>query len=419
MSSPTSYLSNKTYSMVRTTSSVRTPNWKKLKTLPPINNYTKSEVTYREVMGLVKYHIVYSNSTNLIQTFYEGYMAFASDNTEPDVDADDPSQRAIAKLMDEAKFGRTSTLTTMAEAHKTALTVAKTATKLYKAISALKKLHLGDFTNALGVTSTATQTRYFNRTKSQLLRFQKKPNAHVGKYRQRYHQQRLEAFIGDTWLEYSYGWKPLLNDVYNHAEALAAFMTNHGNVVRLIKGRAKTERKSEWSDKVLWDNGVVAYRRFQSLISRRWVEYGVYFKIPEGQLSAANVFGLTNPWVVAWEIVPFSFIADWFIPIGTALESLTAYDGLIFHSGYKSVRDTKTKTRIFRPSGQVGVDGSGRNVDFSGANLQYDYNSLYINRANIFAWPGYGLPKFKDPRSFAHAASALALLDSLFNKNRR
>lgn len=31
--------------------------------------------------------------------------------------------------------------------------------------------------------------------------------------------------------------------------------------------------------------------------------------------------GLLNPEIVAWELLPFSFVADWFIPIGSYLEA--------------------------------------------------------------------------------------------------
>jgi hypothetical protein len=35
-----------------------------------------------------------------------------------------------------------------------------------------------------------------------------------------------------------------------------------------------------------------------------------------------GLFGLVNPFEVAWEIVPFSFVADWFLPIGRYLSAL-------------------------------------------------------------------------------------------------
>jgi hypothetical protein len=38
--------------------------------------------------------------------------------------------------------------------------------------------------------------------------------------------------------------------------------------------------------------------------------------------------GFTNPLEVAWELVPFSFAADWFVPVGSWLSGLDALLGL-------------------------------------------------------------------------------------------
>ena len=40
------------------------------------------------------------------------------------------------------------------------------------------------------------------------------------------------------------------------------------------------------------------------------------------QLSTPRSLGLTDPLSVAWELIPYSFVVDWFYPIGTYLENL-------------------------------------------------------------------------------------------------
>jgi hypothetical protein len=39
-------------------------------------------------------------------------------------------------------------------------------------------------------------------------------------------------------------------------------------------------------------------------------------------MSEIRQMGVLDPLSVAWEVLPFSFVADWFIPIGTYLENL-------------------------------------------------------------------------------------------------
>jgi len=46
------------------------------------------------------------------------------------------------------------------------------------------------------------------------------------------------------------------------------------------------------------------------------------------QLSAPRSLGLTDPLSVLWEITPYSFVVDWFIPIGTYLENLNTIPSL-------------------------------------------------------------------------------------------
>jgi hypothetical protein len=50
-------------------------------------------------------------------------------------------------------------------------------------------------------------------------------------------------------------------------------------------------------------------------------------KIIPDSVRNVSALGLTNPALVGWELVPFSFVVDWFTPIGSWLESLTAFEG--------------------------------------------------------------------------------------------
>jgi hypothetical protein len=42
----------------------------------------------------------------------------------------------------------------------------------------------------------------------------------------------------------------------------------------------------------------------------------------EEELSFGRSLGLTDPLSVVWEIIPYSFVVDWFLPVGTYLENL-------------------------------------------------------------------------------------------------
>jgi hypothetical protein len=42
-------------------------------------------------------------------------------------------------------------------------------------------------------------------------------------------------------------------------------------------------------------------------------------------LSTSRALGLLDPLTVVWEIIPYSFVVDWFLPIGSYLENLAVF----------------------------------------------------------------------------------------------
>lgn len=53
-------------------------------------------------------------------------------------------------------------------------------------------------------------------------------------------------------------------------------------------------------------------------------------RVTNPNLLLASRLGLTNPASIAWELVPFSFVVDWFGTVGEFLASWTDFDGLEF-----------------------------------------------------------------------------------------
>lgn len=50
--------------------------------------------------------------------------------------------------------------------------------------------------------------------------------------------------------------------------------------------------------------------------------------ITNPNLAMISQFGLANPLAIAWELVPFSFVLDWFVNVGDYLSSLTDFVGV-------------------------------------------------------------------------------------------
>lgn len=116
------------------------------------------------------------------------------------------------------------------------------------------------------------------------------------------------------WLEYSFGWAPLLQDVYTALNVLSQPVPSGP-----VRGRGK----EFWSSPL--PQAFATYGR---------CEMGGTVEITNPNLYLLQNYGLANPLVVAWEIIPFSFLVDWVFDVGTCLGAVTDLLGCNVKSAY-------------------------------------------------------------------------------------
>jgi hypothetical protein len=115
--------------------------------------------------------------------------------------------------------------------------------------------------------------------------------------------------IAGRWLELQYGWQPLLSDTF---EAVRAFHEiSQGPRKSLFKARVA---------KVGWFEGSQSPSTYSHLYKESLQRQIIFEQYEE--MTAERQLGLTDPLSVAWEIIPYSFVVDWFVPIGTYLDNL-------------------------------------------------------------------------------------------------
>jgi len=113
--------------------------------------------------------------------------------------------------------------------------------------------------------------------------------------------------VGETWLAVQYGWAPLANDLSEAIDAINAWKNKYS------KARVKAVKNSV---------GIIDLRADGSTKSQNcpYVTRFSYTVELRERLTTWHTLGLNNLASVIWEKIPFSFVADWFIPIGTYLD---------------------------------------------------------------------------------------------------
>jgi hypothetical protein len=138
------------------------------------------------------------------------------------------------------------------------------------------------------------------------------------------------------WLAYSYGWKPLLSDAVGSATFLYDYF-HRTEKPRYIFRKRVAGPEANMSQVRAFD--YIASWLFTREAKRTSVgTAGLLVEIQSmSQHTQAQLgVGLTDPLLLAWELVPFSFVFDWFVDIGGWLENASSLQGLTVLTGWEA-----------------------------------------------------------------------------------
>lgn len=221
-------------------------------------------------------------------------------------------------------------------------------------------------------------------------------------FRKLRHQPRKgwDKELASRVLEFQYGVRPLIADIYGSMEALANAQYGPGRVGKPFKVRASI--KSGDGTSIAWERDGGGYLPVNGFTSQKWEVAVVLWFSPKNELlKSPSELGMTNPLAVGWELLPFSCIVDWVYPAGDWLNTLDAALGLEFRGGCTTTwRSTRSDYR-------------GRKTPTNGiSSLRGSYEQRSMNRIVYSSLPYPAPPRVKNPVSLEHALNALALLAS-------
>lgn len=315
-----------------------------------------------------------SKSTGRVTRKYEGPPVNANQRaTGPHVNAAnckpyDTSMNTLNRLKTEVmiKVGskKASYGEALAESRQTVNHLAKTVRSLTQAVIAAKRGNWRGVAKALEVPVK---------------------RSHIGKS------------TSSRWLEYQYAWLPLMGDAFDTYELLKDGFRKEAQIassVRVITDTVRINNDARSADRER-ESGVSVRKDFMKL----------YYRINDSDLSKLNQLGLINPLSIAWELVPYSFVVDWFLPVGSVFEALTARLGCTFIDGYRGI-SVESNIRV-EPRWTDNAVEKTTSCSMSTRTLVKGFTRVKLN-----AWPIPAL-YMKNPFSTTHLLSAMALLRQL------
>jgi len=234
----------------------------------------------------------------------------------------------------------------------------------------------------------------------------------LGKYINRSARDLLrngDKIAANAYLEYVYGWKPLVSDIYEIYQMLKRYSSGSNPVI--IHGHGGQTQSSNNA----WEHITVASSVWAtaSVSENYHGSCDLYGRIDPDYLAfrVLNQLGLLNPAALAWELTPWSFVVDWLLPIGPVLQALSAPIGVNFISGSVSTRLSRTIEGDYH----VSVKASNA-VSFIDRPGRFKVVDEFYERAVLTSWP-FPTPYLNlNPLSGDRSYKALALLISNLRK---
>lgn len=144
--------------------------------------------------------------------------------------------------------------------------------------------------------------------------------------------RKRKDILAETWLEYSFGWVPLLSDIGSAAKVISEYKTGKdGSDTRRRRISAYGEDVAAVLEQYEnMDSSIVPlireYRTTGKNSSRYRIGLSYKTSLPTGtakRVFQASGFELAEFIPTAWELLPWSFLIDYFTNIGDLLEAFT------------------------------------------------------------------------------------------------
>lgn len=288
---------------------------------------TRYQQWYRNPKHLIQraplaYVLAYTQALNRMSdspNTYAGYCATSDPPQQWGRWRDDVHNRCYEKFVAKTQAAASQIGVSLGERKQSMQMVEKRVTQLWRAAKALRRGRPYEFFDELGIVPRRWVPRKSDPKKA-----------------------------ADLWLEWHFGWEPAIHDIYN------AIVILQSPVPQLIKVRVRASAIPDRADN---SQDFAGSYTVDYTYGQLREQMGARIGVSNPNLWRATNLGLTNPFAVALELVPFSFVVGWFVPIGQFLDSWTDLLGLSIDHPYT------TQTRFYKSEYQSFAKNDGSELN--------------------------------------------------------
>lgn len=138
--------------------------------------------------------------------------------------------------------------------------------------------------------------------------------------------------FANNFLEFHFGWQPAVQDIHDACQTMSSAdfgtrkVVGHGHQSHAAFARQQFEPN---------------YYRTITRDGNTSSKQGCLVRISNESAYLADQMGLANPLVLAWNLLGYSFVADWFANVGDVLQAVTGFVGLEITRAYGTICQAK------------------------------------------------------------------------------
>jgi len=150
--------------------------------------------------------------------------------------------------------------------------------------------------------------------------------------------------LSDRWMEGRYAVRPVVYDMYDIVKAMKRVREKHPFRKTYRSGASASDTVSQTGVVVAVSNpqGLWNIKAQKTATSSVSVRSGVLTAVRE--ITEATIWGLNQPFNALWELVPFSFVVDWFLNVGKTIASWSPAWGINTLASWATVDQTVLQT---------------------------------------------------------------------------